>query len=66
MIRPNCKSLPFFLFSNIRKGRLLYIRPVGRLVGWSVDVTINSFNIYRLKSPLLTQYRSIPITTKLY
>ena len=29
MIRPNCKSLPFFLFSNIRKGRLLYIRPVG-------------------------------------
>ena len=26
----------FFLFSNIRKGRLLYIRPVGRSVGWSV------------------------------
>ena len=26
----------FFLFSNIRKGRLLYIRPVGRLVGRSV------------------------------
>ena len=23
----------FFLFSNIRKGRLPYIRPVGRLVG---------------------------------
>ena len=29
----NCKSLPFFLFSNIRKGRLLYICPVGWLVG---------------------------------
>ena len=26
----------FFLFSNFRKGRLLYIRPVGRSVGWSV------------------------------
>ena len=37
----------FFLFSNIRKGRLLYIHPVGwlvgRSVGWSVDVTINFF-----------------------
>ena len=56
----------FFLFSNIRKGRLLYIRPVGRLVGWLVDVTINSFNIYRHKSPLLTQYHSIPISTNQY
>ena len=26
----------FFLFSNIRKGRLLYIHPVGWLVGQSV------------------------------
>ena len=34
----------FFLFSNIRKGRLLYIRPVGRLVGRSVG---------RLTSPLI-------------
>ena len=25
----------FFLFSNFRKGRLLYIHPVGRSVGWS-------------------------------
>ena len=33
----------YFLFSNFRKGRLLDIRPVGRLVGWSVDVTINFF-----------------------
>ena len=92
----------FFLFSNFRKGRLLYIHPVGRLVdvtinfsicnslpffyfltfkkadcsiftlsvGWSVgrsvDVTINFFNIYRHKSPLLTQYHSIPISTKLF
>ena len=36
-------NLCFFLFSNFRKGRLLYIRPVGRLVGWLVDVTINFF-----------------------
>ena len=69
---PYCKLQisAFFLFSNIRKGRLLYIHPVGwlvgRLVGWSVDVTINFFNIYRHKSPLLTQYNSIPISTKLY
>ena len=56
----------FFLLSYFRKGRLLYIRPVGRLVGWSVDVTINSFNIYRHKSPLLTQYHSIPISTNQY
>ena len=59
-------NLCLFLFSNFRKGRLLYIRPVGRSVGWLVDVTINFFNIYRHKSPLLTQYHSIPISTKLY
>ena len=41
----------FFLFSNIRKGRLLYIHPVGWSVGWSVDVTIN-FSIYRGKRAL--------------
>ena len=29
----NCKSLPFFYFLIFEKGRLLYIRPVGRLVG---------------------------------
>ena len=52
----------FFLLSNFRKGRLLYIRPVGCLVG----VTINFFNIYKHKSPLLTQYHSIPISPKLY
>ena len=62
----NCKYLPFFLFSNFRKGRLLYICHVGRLVGWLVDVTINLFNIYRHKSPILTQYHLIPISTKLY
>ena len=33
----------FFLFSNFRKGRLLYIHPVGWSVGWLVDVTINFF-----------------------
>ena len=40
-----CKSLPFFYFLTFEKGRLLYIHPVGRLVGWLVDVTINFFNI---------------------
>ena len=54
-----CKSLPFFLFSNFRKGRLLYICPVG----WSVDVNIIFFIIYRHKSPLITQYpnESVPL-----
>ena len=37
---PCCKSLPFFYFLTFDKGRLLYIHPVGwlvgRLVGWSV------------------------------
>ena len=41
----NCKSLPFFYFLTFEKGRLLYIHPVGWLVGWLVDVTINFFNI---------------------
>ena len=49
LIMLNCKSLPFFYFLTFEKGRLLYIHPVGwlvgRLVGWSVDVTINFFNI---------------------
>ena len=39
----------FSLFSNIRKGRLLYIHPVGwlvgRLVGWLTSPLI--FSIYR-------------------
>ena len=30
----NMQFSAFFLFSNFRKGRLLYIHPVGRLVGW--------------------------------
>ena len=38
-----CKSLPFFYFLTSEKGRLLYIHPVGRSVGWLVDVTINFF-----------------------
>ena len=63
-----CKSLPFFYFLTFEKADcsifvLLVVWLVGRLVGWSVDVTINSFNIYRHKSPLLTQYHSIPIST---
>ena len=52
-----CKSLPFFYFLTFEKGRLLYFHPVG----WSVGVIINFFNIYRHKSPLFTQYHSIPI-----
>ena len=35
-IWPNCKSLPFFYFPTFEKGRLLYIHPVGWLVGGSV------------------------------
>ena len=38
-------NLCLFLFSSFRKGILLYIHPVGRSVGWLVDVTINFFNI---------------------
>ena len=59
----------FFLFSNFRKRQIALYSPcrlVGRSVGRLVDVTINFFNIYRHKSPLLTQYHSIPISTKLY
>ena len=59
----------FFLLSKFRKGRLLYIRPVGWSVGWSVGVTINFFNIYRHTSLLLTQYhfiQAVPIYTDLY
>ena len=36
----NCKSLPFFYFLIFEKGRLLYIRPVGRLVGRSVGRSV--------------------------
>ena len=51
----------FFLFFNFRKGRLPYIRPVGRLVG-------------RLTSPLFFQYINkikalfspVPLNTKQY
>ena len=35
-------NLCLFLFSNFRKGRLLYIRPVGRLVGWLTSPLICS------------------------
>ena len=60
------KSLPFFYFLTFEKGKLPYIHPVGQSVGRLVDVTINFFNIYRHKSPLSTQYHSIPISTKLF
>ena len=36
-------NLCLFLFSYFRKGRLLYIHPVGRSVGRLVDVTISFF-----------------------
>ena len=36
-------NLCLFLFSNFRKGRLLYIHSVGRSVGRLVDVTIRFF-----------------------
>ena len=37
-------NLCIFLFSNFRKGRLPYIRPVGRLVGRSTSLLIFSIN----------------------
>ena len=55
----------FFLLSNFRKGRLPYIRPVGRLVGRLASPLI-FFNIYRHSSLLLTQYhftQAVPIYT---
>ena len=62
-----CKSLPFFSFLTFEKADCsIFALLVGWSVGWSVDVTINSFNIYRHKSPLLTQYHSIPISTNQY
>ena len=59
----NCKSLPFFYFLTFEKADCSIF---ALSVGWLVDGTINFFNIYRHKSPLLTQYHSIPIITKLY
>ena len=48
----------FFLFSNFRKGRLLYIHPVGRLTSPLI------FSIYTgikaLYKPSTTQYQSVP------
>ena len=66
----NCKSLPFFYFLTFKKAdcsifALLVGRSVGWLVGWSTSPLI-FLNIYRPKSPLLTQYHLIPINTKLY
>ena len=49
------------LFSNIRKGRLLYIRPVGRSVGRLTSPLF--FSIYTgikaLYQPSTTQYQSV-------
>ena len=56
----------FFLFSNIRKGRLLYIHPVGWPVDWSVGWLTSPliFSIYTgikaLYKPSTTQYQSVP------
>ena len=62
-----CKFLPFFYFLTFEKADCsIFTLLVGWSVGRLVDVTINFFNIYRHKSPLLTQYNSIPISTKLY
>ena len=61
------KSLLFFYFLKFEKADCsIFALLVGRSVGRSVDVTINFSNIYRHKSPLLTQYHSKRITTKLY
>ena len=51
----------FFLLSNFQKGRLPYIRPVGRLVGWLTSPLF--FSIYTgikaLYQPSTTQYQSV-------
>ena len=47
------KYLIFFYFLTFEKADCsIFTLSVGRLVGRSVDVTINFFNIYRHKSPL--------------
>ena len=62
----NCKSLPFFYFLTFEKADCsIFALLVGWLVGRSTSPLI-LFNIYRHKSPLLTHYHSIPISTKLY
>ena len=54
-------NLCLFLFSSFRKGRLLYIRPVG----WSVSPIIFPLQIAWL-SPILTKYQHLPSSTTLY
>ena len=55
----------FFLI--FEEGRLLYIHPVGRLVGWSVgrlvDVTINFFQCIEAYKPFINP---VPLNTKPY
>ena len=57
----------FLLFSNIPKRQIaLYLPcPCRQLVG-QLTSPLTFVNIYRHKSPLLTQYHSLPISTKLY
>ena len=57
------KSLLFFYFLKFEKADCSIF---ALLVGRSVDVTIIFFNIYRHKSPLLTQYHLILNSAKLY
>ena len=54
-------NLCLFLFSSFRKGRLLYISPVG----WSVSPIIFPPQIAWL-SPILTKYQHLPSSTTLY
>ena len=61
-------NLCIFLLSKFRKGRLLHICPVGRLVGRLASPLI-FFNIYRHTSLLLNQYhfiQALPIYTDIY
>ena len=63
----DCKSLFFFYFLTFEKAdSTIFALLVGWSVDWLVGVTINLFNIYRYKSPFLTQYHLIPISTKLH
>ena len=57
----------FFLFPNFQKGRLLYIHPVGRSVGWLVgglvDVTIDFFQYIETLEHFIN---TVPLNTKQY
>ena len=63
----DCKALFFLYFLTFEKAdSTIFALLVSWSVDWLVGVAINLFNIYRHKSPFLTQYHLIPISTKLH